>query len=332
VLRTTALVILLGALLTPVPSYADAPVRRDRAGSAHHVVGRGTPASCTAAAFRKAVAKGGTITFDCGPDPVTIVMDKQAEVHNDAAPKVVIDGGGLVTLSGGGRTRILYQNTCDQRLTWTTSHCQDQAAPKLVLRGLTFTRGDSTGSREEGGGGGAVFVRGGRLTVVDSTFTRNRCDKTGPDLGGAAIRVLDQHRDRPVKVLHSTFTGGRCSNGAALSSIGVSWQVTDSVFRGNRAIGRGANPAQGGTPGGGSGGAIYLDGNLFTLQLLRTTIEGNVAREGGGAVFFVSNDRTGTLAIKDSTLRDNPSLGFENYPGIFFLGRGEPQISGSIVE
>ena len=42
------------------------------------------PASCTAAAFRKAVAKGGTITFDCGPNPVTIVMDKQAEVHNDA--------------------------------------------------------------------------------------------------------------------------------------------------------------------------------------------------------------------------------------------------------
>ena len=235
----------------------------------------------------------------------------------------MIDGGGLVTLSGGGKHRILYQNTCDQRLVWTTSHCNDQATPKLVLRNLTFTRGNSTGSLEEGGGGGAVFVRGGRLSVVNSTFTRNRCDKTGPDLGGAAIRVLDQFRDQPVKVTGSTFTGGRCSNGAALSSIGVSWMVTDSVFRGNKAIGRGANPAGAGTPGGGSGGAIYLDGNLFTLRLVRTTIEGNVAREGGGAVFFVSNDRTGTLTIQDSTLHDNPSLGFENYPGIFFLGRGD---------
>ena len=215
---------------------------------------------------------------------------------------------------------------------WTTSHCNDQATPKLVLRNLTFTRGNSTGSLEEGGGGGAVFVRGGRLSVVNSTFTRNRCDKTGPDLGGAAIRVLDQFRDQPVKITGSTFTGGRCSNGAALSSIGVSWLVTDSVFRGNKAIGRGANPAKPGTPGGGSGGAIYLDGNLFTLKLLRTTIEGNVAREGGGAVFFVSNDRTGTLTIKDSTLHDNPSLGFENYPGIFFLGHGAPQISGSTVD
>jgi len=325
---------LVAALLTPVPSYAGVPRSAPDLprGAAHRVVGHGTPASCTPAAFRRAVAKGGTITFDCGPDPVTIVLNKQAEVHNDAAHKVVIDGGGLVTLSGGGTTRILYQNTCDRRLTWTTSHCDNQATPKLVLRNLTFTRGDATGSHEEGGGGGAVFVRGGRLTVVNSTFTRNRCDRTGPDLGGAAIRVLDQFRDEPVKVVRSTFTGGRCSNGAALSSIGVSWLVTDSVFRGNKAIGRGANPAQAGTPGGGSGGAIYLDGNFFTLKLLRTTIEGNVAREGGGAVFFVSNDRTGTLTIQDSTLRDNPSLGFENYPGIFFLGKGEPQISGSTVD
>ncbi len=65
---------------------------------------------------------------------------------------------------------------------------------------------------------------------------------------------------------------------------------------------------------------------------MRTTIEDNVAREGGGAIFFVSNDRSGTLSIRDSTLRDNPSLGFENYPGIFFLGQGEPQVTGSTLE
>ncbi len=88
---------LVAALLTPVPSYAEpsnaVPPVADRAAT-RHVVGHGTPASCTAVAFRKAVAKGGTITFDCGPNPVTIVMDKQAEVHNDASRKVVIDGGG----------------------------------------------------------------------------------------------------------------------------------------------------------------------------------------------------------------------------------------------
>jgi polymorphic membrane protein len=330
VLRTILAAGLLAALLTPAPSYAGEPAPRGDRDA--RVVGRGTAASCTPASFRKAVARGGTITFDCGPDPVTIVMDKTAVVHNDASRKVVIDGGGLVTLSGGGKHRILYQNTCDQRLVWTTSHCQDQATPKLVLRNLTFTRGNSTGSLEEGGGGGAVFVRGGRLSVVSSTFTRNRCDKTGPDLGGAAIRVLDQFHDRPVTVSGSTFTGGQCSNGGALSSIGVSWVVTDSEFRGNSAVGRGANPASAGTPGGGSGGAIYTDGNLFTVRLVRTLMEGNSAREGGGAVFFVSNDRSGTLSIEDSTLHDNPSLGFENYPGIFFLGLRQPQVSGSTLD
>ena len=41
----------------------------------------------------------------------------------------------------------------------------------------------------------------------------------------------------------------------------------------------------------------------------------NHAHEGGGAIFYVSNDRTGTLAIRWSTLRRNPSDGFETQPG-----------------
>jgi hypothetical protein len=59
------------------------------------------------------------------------------------------------------------------------------------------------------------------------------------------------------------------------------------------------------------------------VLLSRTRITRNHAREGGGAVFFVSNDRTGVLEIRSSTLRDNPSDGFETDPGIFFLGRDQ---------
>ncbi len=284
-------------------------------------IGNGTPASCTSAAVVKAVGQGGVITFDCGPHPVTITMKATAKVRNTSST-VVLDGGGRVTLSGGGARRILYMNTCDEAQTWTTSHCNDQATPKLTVQNLTFTKGNSTGITTEGGGGGAIFARGGRLKVVNSRFTGNRCDGTGPDLGGAAIRALDQSQDLPVYVVGSTFSGGVCSNGAALSSIGVSWTVLNSVFKGNSAVGRGANPARGGTPGGGSGGAIYLDGNTFTLSLDGSIIEDNRAKEGGGAIFFVSNDRTGTLKIRNSKLRRNPSAGFETagLPGIFFLG------------
>lgn len=300
-------------------------------------VGRGTPASCTSAAVVSAVAAGGVITFSCGPRPVVITMEATAKVRN-AVSRVVLDGGGKVTLSGAGKRRILYMDTCDQAQGWTTSHCQNQSEPQLTVQNLTFADGNSTGSSAEGGGGGAVLVRGGRFKAVNSRFVRNRCDRSGPDLGGAAIRVLDQYQGLPVYITGSTFggapgQGGSCSNGGALSSIGVSWVVLNSVLSHNSAVGSGANPARGGTPGGGSGGAVYTDGNRYTVRVAGSVISDNDAREGGGALFFVSNDHTGTLDIEDSTLRANPSHGFATagFPGIFFIGAGRPQTSGSTL-
>ncbi|MEE6261592.1 hypothetical protein [Plantactinospora sonchi] len=300
------------------------------------VIGNGTPRSCTSEAVVAAVARGGVITFSCGPAPVTITMKATAKIRNSTGPRIVLDGGGKVTLSGGGMRRILYMNTCDQAQGWTTSHCQDQDHPQLTVQNLVFADGNSTGDRVEGGGGGAIFVRGGRFKVVNSRFVRNRCDQTGPDLGGAAIRVLSQFKGLPVYVVNSTFggasgQGGTCANGGALSSIGVSWVVLNSVLSHNRAVGRGANPARGGTPGGGSGGAIYTDGNRFTVTIAGSVIEDNRANEGGGAIFFVSNDRTGTMKIDGSSLRRNPSDGFETrgFPGIFFLGARNPTVTGS---
>lgn len=294
-------------------------------------IGTGTPASCTSAAVVKAVAAGGVITFNCGPAPVTIKMAATAKVRNANGPKVVLDGGGTVTLSGQGQRRVLYMNTCDEAQGFTTSHCQNQDHPQLTVQNLTFADGNSTGEKAEGGGGGAIFVRGGRFKVVNSRFVRNRCDRTGPDLGGAAVRVLSQHENKPVYVVGSTFDGGSCSNGGALSSIGVSWVVLNSLLKNNEAIGNGANPAKSGTPGGGSGGAIYCDGNEFTVRIAGTIIENNKANEGGGAIFFVSNNRTGTMRIEGSTLRRNPSAQFETrgFPGIFFLGAKNPTVTGS---
>lgn len=301
------------------------------------VVGDGTPASCTSAAVVAAVAAGGTITFACGPEPITIGMEATAKVRN-TSKTVVIDGGGLVTLSGQGKRRILYQNTCDQAQVWTTSHCDDQDSPQLTVQNITLTDGNSTGQTAEGGGGGAMFVRGGRVKVVNTVFLRNRCDSGGPDLGGAAIRVLSQSRNLPVYVTSSTFggapgSGGSCSNGGAISSIGVSWVILNSLMTNNQAIGHGANPAKSGSEGGGSGGAIYTDGNRFTVRIAGSVIEDNKANEGGGAVFFVSNDRTGTMTIENSSLQRNVNSGFstQGFPGIFFLGAKNPTVTGSTL-
>lgn len=320
---------------SPVPADA----RAEDVSSPRTVVGTGTPRSCTSAAFVRAVARGGVITFNCGKAPVTITLAATAKIVNDAAKKTVIDGGGKVTLSGGGQRRILYMNTCDPDQVWTTPHCQDQDHPRLTLQNLSFVDGLASGTNAAGAdGGGAVFARGGRLKIVNSRFFRNRCDPTGPDVGGGAVRAFDQYQDLPLYVVNSTF-GGRsdlgnvCSNGGALSSIGVSYSVINSLFTHNRAIGIGANPARPNTPGGGSGGAIYNDGNTFHLQVLGSKLVANRAREGGGAIFFVSNDLTGTLRITDSVLKANTSGRFETagLPGIFYLGSGLAQVTGSTL-
>jgi hypothetical protein len=304
------------------------------------VIGNGSPAGCTSAAVVAAVARGGLITFDCGPDPITIEMLATAKVFNDTGPEIVIDGGGLVTLSGRGERRILYMNTCDQAQVWTTPHCQNQDHPRLTVQNLTFVGGDATshGIHHEGGGG-AIWVRGGRFKIVNSRFFDNTCAQTGPDVAGGAVRVSSQFDTLPVYITNSTFGGAAaqandCSNGGAIGSIGVSMTFINSLLTHNSATGWGANPQRAGTPGGGNGGAIANDGNTYTLTLIDTVIEDNVANEGGGGVFYVSNNRTGHLVITDSTLARNDSLGFETagYPGIFYLGSGPPIVSGSTLE
>lgn len=303
----------------PVPDEA----MEEDTSAPDRVIGDGTPQSCTSQAVVDAVARGGIIAFDCGADPVTIVMEETAKVFNDTGPDIVIDGGGQVTLSGGGQRRILYMNTCDSDQVWTTSHCQNQDHPKLTVQNLTFIDANSK-SETEYDGGGAIWVRGGRFKVVNCRFFNNVCTDLGPDVGGAAIRVFSQYNDNPVYVVHSTF-GGRsdlgnvCSNGGGISSIGVSWTIINTLFTHNRAIGNGGNPSQSGTPGGGSGGAIYNDGNTMTLSAFGTRITENECNTHGPSIFFVSNNHDGTLHIEASTLQNNTNHSnhpWEILPGI----------------
>ena len=311
--------------------------RAARAVNASHpnrVIGNGTPASCTSAAVVRAVAKGGVITFNCGPKPVTITMTATAKVVN-TSHRVVLDGGNRVTLSGGGKHQILYMNTCDKKQIWTTDDCFDQQWPQLIVQNLAFEDGYSAVRQTATSfyGGGAIFAEGGQFKVVNSRFIDNRCYKSGPDLGGAAIRALAQWRNKPVYITSDTFRGGVCSNGGALSSIDVNWDVFNSLMINNRAIGFGANPAQAGTAGGGSGGAIYTDGDNYNVLIAGTVIRRDSAREGGGAVFFVVDNNHGTLTIKNSTLHNNPSDEFltAGFPGIFFHSSGHPIVIDSTI-
>jgi hypothetical protein len=310
-----------GAAYGNPAGHAFVPAAGRAVSTAHpnHVIGSGTPASCTSAAVVRAVAEGGVITFDCGRRPVTITMTATAKVVNTSR-RIVLDGRGLVTLSGAGKNRILYMNTCDPKQKYTTTDCWQQHWPQLIVQNMRFedaysgVRETSTSSY----GGGAIFAEGGQLKVVNSGFINNRCYKYGPDLGGAAIRALGMWPGSPVYVTDDTFQGGRCSNGGALSSIDATWAVYNSLFTANKTTGWGENPQKRGSPGGGSGGAIYTDGDNYNVLVDGTVMRDNDAPGGeGGAIFFVVDAGHGVLTIKYSTLHDNPAGGYQNAPGIF---------------
>jgi len=302
-----------------------------------YVVGTGTPESCTSEEFIKAVEKGGKIVFNCGNTPTTIVLKQTAKIFNDGKADVVIDGAGLITLSGDGKHRILYMNTCDQNQHWTTSHCDNQDHPRLTVQNLTFKDGNSK-NESEYDGGGAIWVRGGKLKVVNCRFFNNVCASTGADVGGGAIRVFDQFNDLPVYVVNTTFGGAEGkgnigSNGGAVSSIGVSWTFVNCLFSYNQAIGNGGNPAQANTPGGGSGGAIYNDGNLMTLTVLGSKIENNKVKAYGGAIFFVSNNHTGNIVIDQCISRNNTGgTWYPVHPGISMHSDTKISVTNSQIE
>jgi len=334
----------------PPAGYSDGDAVIPIAGQAEDVsspttvIGTGTPASCTGDAFVAAVAKGGVITFNCGLDPVTILLTQTAKVFNDKGSKLVIDGGNKVTLSGGGTTRILYMATCDAAQVYPpgSGDCNTNPGVQLVVQNLTFVDGSAKGIAEgtnNSGGGGAIHAQGGSLKVVNCRFFNNVCEELGSDVGGGAIRKLDYlvapgaGPARPVWVVNSTFGGkegygNSCANGGALSSIGVSWNILNSWFSDNTAVGHGANSGQGG-----NGGAIYNDGNEIVLNVTSSLIENNKANEGGSAVFFVSNDRSGAVTITDSVTRNNPRGMFEtpDLPGFYVLAKQPATVVNSQI-
>ena len=130
-------------------------------------VGQGSPATCTESALRTALSGGGTVTFSCGPSPVTIPIGSELVV----ASRTILDGGGTVTLDGQERTRIIRNNS------------------ELTLKRIALTRGrkDVVWSGAPDGGGAVNTTYGHRLYVVDSTFTDNQT--SGQGFGGAIFQA-----------------------------------------------------------------------------------------------------------------------------------------------
>ena len=192
------------------------------------VVGDGTATSCSEQALRDAVealrsAEGGTLGFDCGAEAHTITLTEALFVDMP----LLIDGGGTITLSGGGEVQLL---NCD--------HYVD-----LVVQNLTLADARTSES------GSAIHLPWfGTLRVIDVTFENNECTAVESDIGGAIFGGgLTE-----FLVSGCTFVGNRGSNGGAIVTNGSNLKIINSVFSNNTAFGHGGSAEDGGL-----GGAVY---------------------------------------------------------------------------
>jgi hypothetical protein len=257
-----------GALPPPPAATCALPAKLVDVTTPKTVVGTGTPASCTEAALDAAVAAGGVVTFNCGTAPATITVAAEVPVAKDTT----IDGGGLVTLSGGKKSRILHIKSA-----WNV------ATPLLTVQNLSFVDGyttDVANTTKTTAGGAAIFEDGGSLTVIDCTFTGNQCASTGQDVSGGAINGQGVGT---LIVEGSTFTGNSGSNGGAIGTQDENVTVVNSTFTSNSATGTGGNPGNGG-----DGGAMSYDGAHVSWTMCGDTFSKNHANAAGGAVFRVA--------------------------------------------
>jgi hypothetical protein len=254
----------LGLLLGSSPAYAGGEV------------GNGTPGSCTDVELIAAMLGGGAVTFNCGPNPVTIAVSTQV-VHNGET--TIVDGGGLVTLDGEDLRQLFLV----------------LIGGNLTLKNIVLSRG-----RFSGGGGAVHNSTGGVLSLDEVEINQCYADATG----GGAI-----YNEGTLTVNRSTLRDNfaTISSGGAIANVGAGTvAVRDSTFSGNSAHNYGGAIFQqnigpttlenvtlsGNTAG--SGGAIA---NVGELHLTNVTFSGNIADTGGGLYAHIFSNQNTLLNV-----------------------------------
>ncbi|HET7843757.1 MAG TPA: hypothetical protein VFL14_06380, partial [Xanthomonadales bacterium] len=271
------------------------------------VLGNGSPGSVTTAQLQAALDAGGTIRIDQGPAPSTIVVATTLV----ASRETVLDGGGLVALSGGGARRIL-------------SVINPNPAQNAPLFRVTLQNIALVDARVTDGRGAAIYKQQGfefpnkvSIKLVNCRFQNDvaALDATPQDDGGGALygELLDR-----LDIGNCTFQSNQGSNGGAVYSLGSRRvNVVDSVFQSNAAIGTGGNPGNGG-----NAGALGVDGGDRIVDVCRTRFSGNTSNAYGAAFFSVMYDQTSRSRFEDVTVEDNVQQASGQHSGGIYLQDG----------
>lgn len=280
----TAYRIALALLLTGSLAFFPSPA------SAASVVGNGTAASCTEAAFNTAFfalqATGGEITFNCGAAPVTILFSTLKTVESN----ITINGGGKVTLSGNNATG-LFQIFSGKTLTLSQIVITRGFSPAGALENfgtLVITNSQVVNNTSSDSGGGVS--NHGTLTISNSVIAENAADNSGENMSvqyGGGI----YSDNGPVTINNSQVLRNIAEDGgggvAALGS--TSLAVNNSLFEGNRATSTFAQ-----------GGALVNAESTATSQITGSRFYQNSSSRGG-AISVLG----GTVGVSQSTIEGN---------------------------
>jgi hypothetical protein len=272
--RIVAVLAVLGLLLAALgaqPAWADA------------VVGGGNPADCTETAFDTAFALGGLITFNCGPAPMTIFFTSAKFVLNG---DVTIDGGGLITLSGGNSTRLFnvtngYQLTL-KNIVLEKGNSGNSPAGAIFnsLSTLILDHATIQDSHTDNQPGGAIHANGGAITLTNNSLIQNNNGYNYGAINTIGTLVVDHS---VIRNNSATFAGGGLSLGGQTT-------IDHSQIYSNT------------TSGAGGGGGLYFTAPS-RATILNSQIISNSAPDlssfGGGIENF------GVLTLTNTSLSDN---------------------------
>jgi hypothetical protein len=279
------------------------------------VLGNGSPGSVTRSQIQAALDAGGHISFDLGPSPATVALDQELVITRE----VVVDGGGLVTLSGDGVTRVLRVVP-----PWDPNDRYTATLQRLII-----SRGQTPPAAPFEDSGAGVLVPGGgawqehSLVVVGCRFEDNHAVATAQDSGGGAIYAIGLDR---LVLADTVFVGNSGSNGGAVYSLGSrEVSVSGCVFDGNTATGDDGNPGNGG-----NGGALGVDGAARTVTVCGTTFSNNTANAYGAGFFSVMYDDTSLTEFVSCTFEANINPTGDQFAGGAYIQGGPFSIRDSL--
>lgn len=231
-----------------------------------------------------------------------------------------------------GSTRLFFAKSGDAPWHGGTPPYYQSTYTAITFQNIALENGHSSGTSipppppgappycsqgtEINGGGGVIYVQDMVLHVIHSTFVANHAAPLGPDVAGGGIYALGSV---DVTVQGSQFQNNDGSNGGAIGMLESNFQVVNSVFQGNQALGHDGNhniPGSGcplhdnqyQVGDGGNGGAVYLDGQDTNGPLScgnRFTQNESGANAQGGAIHGAGDPGTQNLTIAQNEFDGN---------------------------